>query len=125
MENMTEQDAMRVRDAVLADPTFFMSEAWCEEHQVTRGECEAFLDLAVEMARMRDWGDRNVPTGSVTTRLTFASHNAKVSDDEVKWTCYAPATDLFEMLRIAETGRLRATLTPELLPIDPETGEVV
>lgn len=127
---LAPERAQTIRDAVASDPTFFMSEGWCEDHGVTMSECLTFLDYAVRLADMYEWRLHNAGVASVQTTLTFAKHTAKVTDDVETWTCYAPVEDTLGILSVAGAGRLVATLTPEDMPtdvgvFDTETGEVL
>lgn len=129
-----EDRAQIILNAIHNDPTFFLSDGWCEDHNVTKDECETFLEYGLRLAKMYDWRAVNSEVGSVEVGLTFTSHSGKVGSEEEKWTVFAPQTDTTRIMRVAETGRVTAVLTPEQMPLpldegmgvfDMETGEVI
>ena len=129
-----EDRANIIYNAVHNDPSFFMSDAWCIEHNVTRDECEVFLKYALDMARNVDWKAANLTIGAESVMLTFTKHSGKVGQDEEQWTVFAPTSDTQRILRVAETGQVEAQLFPKQMPIDfgdefavvsTETGELL
>ena len=127
-----EDRAQIILNAVHNDPTFFLSDSWCDEHNVTKEEVETFLEYGLLLARMYEWRELNMDVGSVEVLLTFTTHSGKVGSDEEKWTCFAPQADTARILRVAESGKVIAQLSPEQMPlpldgvgmVDLETGEV-
>ena len=83
--------------------------------------------------KMLDFKAENADAGSVDVELTFTAHNGKVGDVDEKWTCFAPQSYTNSILRVAEHGKVIATLVPEQTAIhlgetkyvDHETGEVL
>lgn len=130
---LDEGRANIIRNAMRSDNFAIGSETWCDEHHVEKDEYEAFLDYAVEYAKMIDFKAENADVGSVDVELTFTAHNGKVGDVDEKWTCFAPQADTSRILRVAEHGKVIATLLPEQMAIrfgetkyvDRETGEVL
>ena len=128
-----EDRAQLIVNAIHNDPTFFMSAGWCSDHNVTKEECELFLEYGLRLAQMYDWREANREVGSAEVELTFTTHSGKVGSDEEKWTCFAPQADTSRILRVAETGAVTAVLTPRQMPLDldgvavvnVETGEIV
>ena len=129
-----EERAQLIINAIHNDPNFFLSDGWCEEHRVTKEECELFLEYGLRLAQMYEWQESNREVGSVEVGLTFTTHSGKVGSNEEKWACFAPQSDTAKILRVAETGEVTATLTPKQMPlpldegmvmVDASTGEVV
>lgn len=129
-----EERAQLIINAIHNDPTFFLSDGWCSEHNVTKEECETFLDYGLRLAQMYEWQEMNKEVGSVDVALTFTKHSGKVGSSEETWSVFAPQTDTAKILRVAETGEVTATLTPKQMPlplddgmvmVDANTGEVV
>lgn len=129
-----EDRAQIISNAIQNDNFAVGSDGWLDSHHVTKDEYEAFLEYAVRLAKMYDWREVNSEVGSVEVGLTFTSHSGKVGSEEEKWTVFAPQTDTARIMRVAETGRVTAVLTPEQMPLlldegmgvfDMETGEVI
>lgn len=128
-----EDRANIIMNAVLTDGTFCGTPEWLESHHITREEFETFLEYPARLARMYEWRESNMAVGSVEAELTFTKHSGKVGQDEESWTVFAPTGDTQKILRVAETGKVIAQLTPQQMPldldgvvmVDERTGEVV
>ena len=122
-----------IANALTNDNFAVGSEAWLENHHITKDEWNAFLEYPTRLARMYEWREANMDAGTVEVPLTFTSHSGKVGSEEEKWTVFAPQVDTTKIMRVAETGEVVATLTPKQMPlpiddavmVNPETGEVV
>ncbi len=111
---LDESRANIIREAIRNDAG---SDDWLEYHYVTRDELEMFLDYAVTLSKMYEWRESNAELGSVEVSLTFTKHSGRVGSGEEQWTVFAPQTDTTKIIRVAETGRVIAQLTPEQMPI--------
>ena len=128
-----EDRAQLIVNAIHSDPSLFGTARWCDEHHIGMDEVETFLEYGLRLAQMYDWRDSNMDVGSVEVELTFTTHSGKVGSDEEKWACFAPQHDTSKILRVAETGKVIATLTPQQMPLDIDgvvmvseiTGEVL
>ena len=133
-DKLTEDRAQIIYNAVMNDPSFFLQDGWLLEHHVTRDECETFLQYAVDLARMYEWREANRTVGAVEVPLEFTKHSGKVGSDDEQWTVFAPQVDTTKILRVAESGKVIATLEPEQMPlpldgdlavVDMSTGELL
>ncbi|MBR3160159.1 MAG: hypothetical protein IKF14_13830 [Atopobiaceae bacterium] len=132
-QRLGESRANTIRNAIVNDRFAVGSTEWCEEHYIGGDEFMAFLQYAVDYAKMLDFKAENADAGSVDVELTFTAHNGKVGDVDEKWTCFAPQSYTNSILRVAEHGKVIATLVPEQMAIhlgetkyvDHETGEVL
>lgn len=131
-QRLDESHANIIRNAIRSDNFSVGSEPWCEEHNVTPEQFEAFLEFAVECARMRDFKVENADVGAVDVEMAFTTHSGKVGSTEEKWAVFIPQHYTTEILRVAEHGKVIATIAPEriALPVgtvlmDDETGELL
>ena len=61
---LTEDRAMIIHNAIMGDPSFFMSDGWLMEHHVTKEECITYVEYGLRLAQMYDWRDSNLTVGS-------------------------------------------------------------